>query len=52
MEHEPQENWAPFTQKLISDRHSFTLIETHGNVLTLQQIDLIGKVIDQIKITK
>jgi acid phosphatase type 7 len=50
--HEPLENWAPFTQKLISDRHSFTLIETNGKVLTLQQIDLIGKVIDQIKITR
>jgi hypothetical protein len=50
--HEPQENWAPFTQKLISDRHSFTWIETNGRVLMLQQIDLTGKVIDQIKITK
>lgn len=49
--HEPKENWAPFTQKLISDRHSFTLIETRGKILTLQQIDLTGKVIDQIKIT-
>jgi acid phosphatase type 7 len=50
--HEPQENWAPFTQKLVADRHSFTLIETRGRVLTLQQIDLTGKVIDQIRITR
>lgn len=50
--HEPKENWAPFTQKLIANRHSFTLIETNRKELTLQQIDLTGKVIDQIKITQ
>ncbi len=50
--HEPTENWEPFTQKFISDRHSFTLIETKGKELILQQIDLTGKVIDQIKITQ
>ncbi len=50
--HEPKENWSPFTQKLIADRHSFTLIETKGKALTLQQIDLTGKVIDQITITR
>ena len=49
--HEPKENWEPFTQKFISDRNSFTLIETKGRELSLQQIDLTGKVIDQIKIT-
>lgn len=49
--HEPKENWVPFTVKLISDRHSFTFIETRGKVLTLQQIDSSGKVIDQLKIT-
>jgi acid phosphatase type 7 len=45
-------NWVPFTEKLISDRHSFSLIETRGKILTLQQIDLTGKVIDEIKITQ
>jgi hypothetical protein len=50
--HEPEENWQPFTQKLISDRHSFTLIETKGKELILQQIDLTGKIIDQIKVTQ
>ena len=48
--HEPKENWEPFTQKFISNKYSFTLIETKGKELTLQQIDQIGKVIDQIKI--
>ncbi|HEX6226472.1 MAG TPA: metallophosphoesterase family protein [Chryseolinea sp.] len=50
--HEPPENWAPFTKELISDRHSFTLIKTLGKVLTLQQIDINGEVIDEIKVTK
>ena len=50
--HEPTENWPHFTKKLISDRHSFTLIETKGKILTLQQIDLTGKVIDEIKVTR
>jgi hypothetical protein len=50
--HEPKENWEPFTEKFISNKHSFTLIETKGKELSLQQIDLEGKVIDQIKITQ
>ncbi len=50
--HEPTQNWPHFTKKLISDRHSFTLIETKGKTLTLQQIDLTGKVIDEIKVTR
>ena len=33
-------------------QHSFTLIETKGKILTLQQIDLTGKVIDEIKVTR
>lgn len=45
-------NWVPFTKKLISDRHSFTLIETRQKVLTLKQIDLTGKIIDQITVTQ
>lgn len=46
------ENWAPFTSKLISDRHSFTLIETEGKELNLKQIDAEGNVFDEIRITK
>ncbi len=48
----PPENWAPYTSKLVSDRHSFTMIETDGGVLTLKQIDVNGTVFDEIKITK
>jgi predicted MPP superfamily phosphohydrolase len=50
--HEPTQNWPHFTKKLVSDRHSFTLIETKGKILTLQQIDLRGKIIDEIKVTR
>ncbi len=50
--HEPPGNWVPFTTKLISNVHSFTWIETNGKTLTLKQIDVNGKVIDEIKITK
>ena len=46
------ENWAPYTVKLVSDRHSFTWIETNGKELHLQQIDAEGNVFDEIKITK
>lgn len=48
----PPENWAPYTAKLVSDRHSFTMIETDGGKLTLKQIDANGNVFDEIKITK
>jgi predicted MPP superfamily phosphohydrolase len=48
----PPENWAPYTVKLISDRHSFTMIETDGGKLTLKQIDANGNIFDEIKITK
>lgn len=50
--HEPKENWVPFTTKLISNRYSFTLIDTEGKRLTLQQIDSSGQVIDSISIRK
>ncbi len=46
------ENWAPYTTKLVSDRHSFTMIETDGGKLILKQIDVNGNVFDEIKITK
>ena len=45
-------NWVPFTKQLISDRHSFTFIETNKKLLTLKQIDLTGKVIDTIRISQ
>ena len=49
---EGKENWVPFTVKLISDIHSFTMIETEGKKLTLRQINLNGETIDEIQMTK
>ncbi len=50
--HEPPDNWVPYTVKLISDVHSFTLIETEGKTLILKQLDTNGSVLDEIKMTK
>lgn len=50
--HDLPDNWVPFTVKFISDTYSYSLIETNGKKLTFQQVDLNGKVIDQIVLTK
>jgi len=50
--HDPQDNWVPFTAKIVSDKHSFTLVETDGKKLVLKQIDAKGSLIDEITITK
>jgi acid phosphatase type 7 len=50
--HEPAANWVPYTVKLISDIHSFTLVETNGKQLSLKQIDMNGGLLDEITITK
>lgn len=46
------ENWEPYTVKLVSNRHSFTMVETNGKELKLRQIDAEGNTIDEIRITK
>jgi predicted MPP superfamily phosphohydrolase len=50
--HDPQQNWVPFTKKIVSDRHSFTIIETDGKKLILKQYDGKGVVFDEITMTK
>ena len=50
--HDPQQNWVPFTTKIVSDIHSFTMIETNGKKLILKQIDAKGIPFDEIAITK
>lgn len=50
--HDPQDNWVPFTEKIVSDVHSFTIIETNGKTLILKQMDSKGVVFDEIKVTK
>jgi len=50
--HEPAENWVPYTVKLISDVHSFTLVETDGKTMKLKQIKYDGETLDEITVTK
>lgn len=50
--HDPPDNWAPFTVKMISDIHSFTMIETTKEKLILKQLDAKGNVFDEISVTK
>jgi predicted phosphodiesterase len=50
--HDPQQNWVPFTTKIVSDKHSFTVIETDGKKLNLKQLDAKGVVFDEITVTK
>jgi predicted MPP superfamily phosphohydrolase len=50
--HDPPDNWAPFTSRLISNVHSFSVIETQGKKLLFRQINAHGKILDEIEITK
>ncbi len=44
--------WQPFTQKLISDTYSFTVVDIDGRSLRLRQLTENGGEIDRITITK
>ncbi len=46
------DEWKPFTHKLIADRHSFTVCDVDGDTLTICQIDIYGKEIDRLVVTK
>ena len=46
------DSWQKFTDKFISTIHSFTVVDVKGNILTLRQVDVNGKEVDRIKITK
>ena len=46
------ETWLPFTERLVADRHSFTVIDIAGGRLTLRQIDSNANLIDRIEVTK
>jgi acid phosphatase type 7 len=50
--HTPVENWVPFTVKLISHVHSFSMIETKNSRLVFRQFDAKGKEFDKIELTK
>ncbi|MEW6304606.1 MAG: metallophosphoesterase [Verrucomicrobiota bacterium] len=49
--HDPK-NWAPFTAKFVSNRHSFSVVDVDANQFTLRQVDLEGKEVDRWQITK
>ncbi len=46
------DTWQKFTNKFISSVHSFTQIDIDGKKLKLKQIDVNGKEIDAITLTK
>ena len=46
------DSWQKFTIKFVSTVHSFTIMDVDGNTLMLRQVDINGKEVDRIKITK
>ena len=47
-----KDSWQKFTVKFESRVHTFTIVDVSGKTLTLRQIDINGKEVDKIKITK
>lgn len=45
-------NWAPYTAKFVSDRHSFTVVDLAPDRLELRAIDEQGRELDRIVVTK
>ena len=46
------DTWQKFTNKFISTIHSFTLVDVNGKILKLRQVDINGRDVDAITITK
>jgi hypothetical protein len=46
------DSWQRFTVKFVSTVHSFTIMDVNGNTLILRQVDINGKEVDKMKITK
>jgi len=46
------DSWQRFTTKFVSTVHSFTIMDVNGSTLMLRQLDINGKEVDNIKITK
>jgi hypothetical protein len=46
------DSWQKFTIKFVSTVHSFTIMDVNGRDLVLRQVDINGKIVDTIKITK
>lgn len=47
-----KDSWQKFTVKFESRVHSFTVMDVDGNRLVLRQLDIKGKEVDRVKITK
>jgi hypothetical protein len=45
-------SWRPWSRVLISDRHSFTVLDVAGKALKLRQLDAEGRELDAITLTK
>lgn len=45
-------SWQSFTDKFVSDVHSFSLVDLDGRTLTLRQISETGKEVDAFRIAK
>jgi acid phosphatase type 7 len=46
------DSWQKFTDKFVSNIHSFSQIDVNGKTLKMKQIDTNGKEIDALEITK
>ena len=46
------DTWQKFTGKFISKIHSFTVVDVKGKTLKLKQVDVNGKAVDAVEITK
>ena len=46
------DSWQRFTTKFVSTVHSFTVMDVEGKTLVLRQVDINGKEVDRVKITK
>lgn len=46
------DSWQKFTDKFVSNIHSFTQVDISGKTIKLKQIDVNGKEVDAIEITK
>lgn len=47
-----KDSWQKFTKKFESRVHSFTVMDVDGKTLELRQLDINGKEVDKVKITK
>jgi hypothetical protein len=47
-----KDSWHKFTRKFESTVHSYTLMDVDDASLVLRQLDINGKEVDRVKITK